>query len=310
MFFHKSGRGRPLRGRGHNSRRGKLSGGTSPGAFFNAVLFSCAVLLCGAGFCGCTSLRTRSYDLETDRIGAGPIRIAHVSDLHSTFFGKNQEELTGRIRDLEPDLIVLSGDIVDDKRPPGGARALLAGIRDIAPVYYVSGNHEFMSGNIRGIRKELESFGVIILSDEWRKIGINGNTVIVAGVEDPFKKRHEAPGYNQEQAMADAFSVLYAEEGYKILIAHRPENIEQYKKYPFDLVLSGHTHGGQVRIPPFIDGLYAPDQGLFPKYPGGLYRHGRLVHIISRGLSKNMLPRIGNPPELVFIKISGLPSKK
>jgi predicted MPP superfamily phosphohydrolase len=255
-------------------------------------------------------LHTQRYELETDRIGeGGVIKIAHVSDLHSTFFGKNQEELTGRIRDLEPDLVVLSGDIVDDARPPDGAWALLEGIRDIAPLYYVSGNHEFMSKNIRNIRKTLESFGVIVLSDEFREISVNGNAVIVAGIEDPFKKRHETPGYNQEREMERAFSGLAAEPGYKILIAHRPENIEQYKKYPFDLVLSGHTHGGQVRIPPFTNGLYAPNQGLFPKYPGGLYRHGRLVHIISRGLSKNILPRIGNPPELVFIKITGTPSK-
>jgi predicted MPP superfamily phosphohydrolase len=104
--------------------------------------------------------------------------------------------------------------------------------------------------------------------------------------------------------MERAFRELDEIPLYKILIAHRPEMIENYKKYSFDLVLSGHTHGGQVRIPLIINGLYAPGQGVFPKYAGGIYTHGNLTHVISRGLSVNpRLPRIFNPPELVIIII-------
>jgi len=136
------------------------------------------------------------------------------------------------------------------------------------------------------------------------QININNNEIILAGIEDPDKKRYETPEYNQNESMEASFRELDGMELLKILIAHRPEKIEIYKGYSFNLILSGHTHGGQVRIPPVLNGLYAPNQGLFPKYAGGLYRHGETVHIISRGLSVNpRLPRIFNPPELVVIVI-------
>jgi predicted MPP superfamily phosphohydrolase len=104
--------------------------------------------------------------------------------------------------------------------------------------------------------------------------------------------------------MRNAFTELNEVPSFKILVAHRPENIKHYREYSFDLVVSGHAHGGQVRIPYLINGLYAPNQGIFPKYAGGLYKHGSLTHIVSRGLSINpMLPRIFNPPELVIIEV-------
>jgi predicted MPP superfamily phosphohydrolase len=203
----------------------------------------------------------------------------------------------------KPDLILLSGDIVDDKRPITGTTLLLDGIRNLAPIYYVTGNHEYMSKRIDDIRDTLESFGVVILSDSYMRIDIRGNTVIVAGVEDPDKKKFETPKYDQSLAMKRVFRGLDNIVAYKILIAHRPERIKTYAEYPFDLVVSGHAHGGQIRIPHLIDGLYSPNQGLFPKYAGGIYTHGTLIHIVSRGLSVNrpLLPRIFNSPELVVI---------
>jgi predicted MPP superfamily phosphohydrolase len=198
-------------------------------------------------------------------------------------------------------LIILAGDIFDDAIPTTGAKLLLSGIYDIAPVYFVTGNHEYWDNNIRTIREELISYGVIILSDNYVKITVNNNEIILAGIEDHHKTLYETPEYNQNESMEKAFRELDAISLYKILTAHRPENIEMYKKYSFDLILSGHTHGGQVRLP-FINGLYAPNQGLFPKYAGGMYTHGNVTHIISRGLSINSrLPRIFNPPELVII---------
>jgi predicted MPP superfamily phosphohydrolase len=168
----------------------------------------------------------------------------------------------------------------------------------------VTGNHEYMSKRINDIRHILESFGVVILSDSYTRIDIRGNPVIVAGVEDPYKKKFEAPGYNQLRSMERAFRELDHIAAYKILIAHRPENIKTYAEYSFDLVVSGHAHGGQVRIPHVLNGLYAPNQGIFPRCAGGLYTHGRLTHIVSRGLSVSpWLPRIFNPPELVIIVV-------
>ena len=103
-----------------------------------------------------------------------------------------------------------------------------------------------------------------------------------------------------------AFYELENNTNFKILLAHRPELIELYKKFSFDLVLSGHSHGGQMRVPFILNGLYAPNQGLFPKYAGGSYKHNSMIHIVSRGASFNpRLPRVFNPPEIVIIDIKG-----
>ena len=261
----------------------------------------------------CVSFRVVDYTLETPKLKPdGPLTIILITDLHSTIHGAGQAPLLRAIQERKPDLILLAGDIIDDEEPVQGARLLLAGIKDLAPVYYVSGNHEYWSPDVPAVWAELRSFGARILSDEYERLTIKGNPVIIAGVEDPHKVL-AAPWYQPDEAMRRAFAGLEAEgEGvYKILLAHRPERIARYKQYPFDLVVSGHTHGGQVRIPFLLNGLYAPNQGLFPKYAGGLYTHKSadphkppLFHIVSRGLSINpRLPRIFNPPELVSITI-------
>lgn len=246
-----------------------------------------------------------SYTLKTDMLDSGSsVVIVLISDLHSTIHGADQQPLIEKVRRQKPDLILLSGDIADDDVPIKGTQMLLSGICDIAPVYYVTGNHEYWSSDVQSIKDEIQSFGVTILSDSYEQIEINGNKIIVAGIEDPDKGRYEAPGYDQSQAMEKAFRELDRIDIYKVLIAHRPENIKSYCQYSFDLVLSGHAHGGQVRIPYLLNGLCAPNQGLFPKYAGGLYEHGSLVHIVSRGLSIDpRMPRIFNPPELVTISI-------
>ncbi|MDR0291097.1 MAG: metallophosphoesterase [Treponema sp.] len=253
----------------------------------------------------CKTISTQEYTVETVSLSAGSVvRIVLVSDLHSTIHGKAQSTLINKIKQQNPDIIVLSGDIFDDVVPMDGTQLLLAGISGIAPIYYVTGNHEYWSHRVQEFRDELESYGVKILSDEYVRIELYDNEIIMAGIEDPDKKWYETPDYNQNRIMEDRFRELDEETAYKILVAHRPEKIEYYQKFSFDLILSGHTHGGQVRIPLIINGLYAPNQGLFPKYGGGIYRHDNSVHIISRGLSINpRLPRIFNPPELVVIVV-------
>ena len=253
----------------------------------------------------CNTISTKIYRTETPMLEEqNNIKIVLVSDLHSTIYGKDQIKLINMIKDINPDLIVLSGDIFDDVVPMTGTQLLLGGISGIAPIYYVTGNHEYWSHNIQAMREVLVSYGVIILADTYTIIKIHNNEIVIAGIEDPDKKFYESPTYNQSDSMENAFRELDEVSLYKILIAHRPEMIEDYKKYSFDLVLSGHTHGGQARIPYIMNGLYAPNQGFFPKYAGGVYTHGNLTHIISRGLSINpRLPRIFNPPELVIVII-------
>jgi predicted MPP superfamily phosphohydrolase len=232
------------------------------------------------------------------------IKIVLISDLHSTIFGKDQSPLIEKIKKINPDLILLTGDIFDDIVPMTGSKLLLNGISGTAPIYYVTDNHEYWSYNMQEIKNELIINGVKILSDSYEKININGNEIILAGIEDPHKKYYEAPEYDQNTIMEETFRELDGIRAYKILMAHRPEKIDVYCKYSFDLVVSGHTHCGQVRIPYIMNGLYAPNQGFFPKYSGGLYRHENLTLIISRGLSVNpKIPRIFNPPELVVIVI-------
>jgi len=238
------------------------------------------------------------------------IKIVLVSDLHSGVYGKDQSILIDKIKNSSPDLIVLAGDIFDDLVPMTGAKLFLSGIADIAPVYFVTGNHEHWSSDLMTIHEVLLSYGVTILSDEYTNIIINNNEIVLAGIEDPAglgvsgRKLYEISEYDQNYIMEKMFRELDEISLYKILVAHRPEKIDLYTKYSFNLVLSGHTHGGQVRIPYMLNGLYAPNQGLFPKYGGGVYTHGNLIHIISRGLSKKYkLPRVWNPPELVIITI-------
>jgi predicted MPP superfamily phosphohydrolase len=260
-----------------------------------------------AGFASCKTISMPIYTVQTSELTEKSIiTIVLIADLHSTIYGEEQRTLIEMITAQKPDLILLAGDIVDDKRPMTGTTLLLDGIRNLAPIYYVTGNHEYMSRrsfNIDDIRQTLESFGVVILSDTYTQIDIRGNAVIIAGVEDPKKKKYETPSYDQSLAMEKAFRELDKIGGYKILVAHRPERIKIYAEYPFDLVVSGHAHGGQIRIPHVFNGLYAPDQGLFPRYAGGIYTHGTMTHIVSRGLSvgRPLFPRIGNSPELVVI---------
>ncbi|WDI37963.1 metallophosphoesterase [Entomospira culicis] len=190
--------------------------------------------------------------------------------------------------------------------PEAGAHLFFQGIKEIAPAYYVTGNHEYWSGEIDRLREMVTSYGVTILSDNYEIIRVHGQEILLAGVEDPAKRRYEMPLYDYVGSMERAFSPLREDDTLKILLAHRPEWIETYLGYPFDLVISGHAHGGQVRIPLLAsNGLYAPNQGLFPSYTGGRYEHGAVVHIVSRGLAVyKERPRIYNRPELVVIKIN------
>jgi predicted MPP superfamily phosphohydrolase len=253
----------------------------------------------------CRTIKVPLYELESPKAAAaGPVKIILIADLHSTIYGKDQSPLIKLVRENKPDLILLAGDIIDDKRPILGASLFLEGIRGLAPSFYVYGNHEYLIADRRIVWNEMRKYGVTILQDSYQEIEIRGNKFIIAGVKDQETALLVDPAYDQELSMEKALRKLDSMEGFKILLAHEPQYIERYRKYSFDLVVSGHAHGGQVRFPPWMSGLYAPGQGFFPKYAGGLYSYGSLTHIVSRGLSVYTgTPRIFNPPELVVITV-------
>lgn len=253
-------------------------------------------------------LVVRNYNVSTNKLLKNQsARIVLISDLHSHVHGNNQKNIVNLIRKQNPDIIALAGDIADDIVPIEGTKLFLEAIKDIAPCYYVTGNHEIWSNEVDYIKNVFRDYGVSVLESNYEELIINGNKFIIAGVDDPAIERYKDHDYDWAEEMHNAFLKLEDQPGYKILLSHRPEPIDIYRKLPIDMVLSGHSHGGQVRIPILLNGLLAPNQGWFPKYAGGLYEHEELNHVVSRGVSYNpRLPRIFNPPEVVVIDIIGV----
>jgi len=254
-------------------------------------------------------LTVKHYTIQTDKI-TSPVRMAVIADLHSTMYGDNQKVLIKAIRAQNPDIILLVGDIADDEVPHDGTRQLLSVIGSEYPCYYVSGNHEYWTGEADSIKKMISSYGVTILAGETKTITINNQKIQLGGVDDPegFGDSPYVDG-DVRKGWKEQFETCRAATAngvYFILLTHRPELVEQYRNSGFDLILAGHSHGGQVRIPELLNGLIAPNQGFFPQYAGGHYQLDTTTMIVSRGLSRSRLPRIFNPPELVMVELNAI----
>lgn len=259
-------------------------------------------------------LVVRHYTERSDKI-AVPIRMAVLADLHSTIYGESQEDLIGAIREHKPDVIFLVGDIADDNVPHDGTKQLLEMIGEEYPCYCVSGNHEYWSDEISTIKEMIRSCRVIILEGNTEIIEINGQLLRVCGVDDPdgFQPEYAEPGVEMPKRWYDQLKACDSQTGddiYTVLLSHRPEKVADYNECGFDLILCGHAHGGQVRIPGILNGLYAPNQGFFPEYAGGRYKLKNSVMIVSRGLVKANIPRIFNPPELVIVDVEPMEQKE
>jgi predicted MPP superfamily phosphohydrolase len=250
----------------------------------------------------------RRYTVYTELGDEGStVDFVVIADLHNTLHGENQETVISKIIKQNPDAILMVGDMIDNFSSTNNSRIFLERAVEIAPCYYVTGNHEFWTWKANEIVEIIKSYGVTVLRNENELIEINSIPINICGMDDPDVIRYSTDEkYTSMQGAKDLLEPFNGlkEDSYNILLAHRPELIEIYKDYNFDLVLSGHAHGGQVRIPLILNGLYAPNQGWFPKYAGGEYKHGELTHIVSRGLSiyPNM-PRIFNPTEVVCVKV-------
>lgn len=256
------------------------------------------------------ALTVQTYDVPSDKLSANEsLRIVLLSDLHSASYGYKQSILIDQVRAQKPDLIALPGDLLDRYRSPEPAFELVEGLAGIAPMYFVTGNHEIddSADYIRHDAKNVfRSHGVTVLENEWEPITVNGINLVIGGLEDPLRTYTENIYGSWETDVATAMQDVDSDETFNLLLSHRAEEVDTYADLPFDLVLSGHAHGGQVRIPYVLNGLFAPDQGLFPKYAGGLYKHDSFTHVIGRGFNYSFnVPRIFNPPEIVVIDVHG-----
>jgi len=247
-----------------------------------------------------SELTVRRYTYETDKLSE-PLRAVLISDLHNGFYGENQSDLIAIIDRQNPDIILMAGDVADDIMPDDGIIALLEGIAHKYQCFYVSGNHEIRGNDFRELKDMLRGYGVSVLEGNTERVVINGQRVNISGVDDPVIGRAR---YNAqlEQVFEELDSRVFT-----IFLAHRPERINEY---PNDcLIVTGHAHGGQWRVPFILNGLYAPNQGRFPQYAGGLYKADIRTMVVSRGLAKEDvgraagIPRIFNPPEIVVIDI-------
>lgn len=230
-------------------------------------------------------------------------KIVHISDLHNKSFGKNQQYLINQIEKEKPNIIIITGDLIDSRRYNEYiAIKFVKEAVKIAPVYYVTGNHELRSGKFNDLEEKLMSLGVKVLRNNWEEINNNGQGITIAGVDDPYTGIRYREPIVMDKYLREVKKDL-DEDSFKILLSHRPEKIDVYAGYGFDLVFSGHAHGGQVRIP-FLGGLIVPNQGFFPKYTSGLHKIKNTVMVISRGLGNSLAPqRIFNRPEIIITEL-------
>lgn len=230
-------------------------------------------------------------------------KIVVVSDLHNAEFGKNNDVLIDLIEKEKPDMIALTGDLVDSQKTNMKiAQTLVQRLVKIAPCYYVTGNHEAWLGtSYQTLEKILQEESVIVLHDEAVQLTKDGQTIQIAGLDDPdFTDRDSSI---QQSMLETKLSRMNLNSAYCVLLSHRPEAFEAYVNQQIDLVLSGHAHGGQFRIP-FLGGIIAPNQGLFPKYDAGMYTQNDTTMIVSRGIGNSIIPvRVNNQPEIVSIEL-------
>ena len=265
---------------------------------------------------GCVWFRWQCWGVETTVTqvelsglpdGFDGLRIAHLSDLHGHEYGENSADLLAMVAEQAPDLIVLTWDLIDQNSQITLVPALAKGLVSIAPTYYVTGNHEWSiewSGSadaVRTLKELLTDCGVVVLSNEYVRLERDGSAVVLAGIDDPN-------GYADQKTPEELYAEIEAEQPglFTILLAHRNDAFERYAAAGYDFVMSGHGHGGIVRLP-FTDGLLSPARTLLPTWTAGVYTHGDSTLFASRGLGNNTVPvsgfRLFNRPDLAIVEL-------
>ena len=262
--------------------------------------------LCGWTIWGNTVLEINEYAIMSDKIpeAFAGFRIAQVSDLHNAEFGDGNEKLIELLSQTDPDMIVITGDLIDSRHTD--IEIALEFARQaiyIAPIYYVSGNHEARVREYEDLKMGLEEAGVNVLEDQKVQITREGECITLMGIDDPSFQEDYLFGDSESVARQAITDLQNESDRYTILLSHRPELFDLYVDTGMDLVLSGHAHGGQFRLP-FFGGLVAPNQGFFPKYDAGLFSVGNTNMIVSRGVGNSIIPiRFNNRPEIVVAEL-------
>ncbi|EUJ46953.1 putative metallophosphoesterase ykuE [Listeria riparia FSL S10-1204] len=241
------------------------------------------------------------------------MRILQLSDLHGNVFGRYNHRLIKKIWAIQPDIIVLTGDLLDGDEGINIAVTLMRKLIKVCPIYYVTGNHEARSANLQDLLPELAKMGVTYLQNDHAYITRDGKSIAIAGIDDPsiaIDKPNDLS--HDEEIMLEEVIVQHKikeatvgipDSQFTILLSHRPEKWPIYQQAPVDLVFCGHAHGGQVRLP-YTEGLYAPHQGLMPKLTSGIHEEGDKQMIVSRGVGNaTIIPRIFNEPEMPLITL-------
>ncbi len=266
------------------------------------VLAALVVITAARGIWENHAVRSNTVEVASEKLPAAfdGFTIVQISDLHNARFGKDQEKLVALLKAAQPDLIAITGDLID-KRRPGMQNALRFVERAvaIAPVYYVTGNHEAKSKEFPLLKEALGRLGVTLLLDQTVPIERGGAHIALAGLSDARFVTADKAKF--AAVSAQKLSAFLPKEGFTLLLAHRPELFAVYRAAGADLTLCGHAHGGQFRLP-LVGGLIAPNQGLFPEYTAGLYREEGKCMVVSRGLGNSSIPiRLNNRPEVVKV---------
>lgn len=242
----------------------------------------------------------RTYTVVSPKLTA-EVRLAVVTDFHSS---DNAVDVVAMVASCAPDAVLMVGDMFDDdtaNRPTERTLSLMRQLSALYPCYYVSGNHEAWTGEMDALYQQTEEAGVTVLRMSSGVLTVRGQRIALCGVPDPYEMVFSGAPDTEEQLRQALEDVDSAD--FTVLLAHRPELLAKYAQFPLDLVVSGHAHGGQVRIPGVLNGLYAPNQGWFPKLAGGAYTQDGTTLIVSRGLAvRTRLPRIFNRPEVVLVR--------
>ena len=261
-----------------------------------------AVFLIAYVFYGNTAVTVSRYDINSKEIPPAfdGFRIVQISDIHNSGNSIMIDSLIKSTVESRPDIIFLTGDAIDSYFPDvDAAMSVINRLNDIAPVYYVIGNHEARTGDYYRLSKEMHRIGVAELSNSFVNVRLGDDEIVIAGINDPRRENKDGNG-NDAQIVSDWLgSLKYDRQMYTILLSHRPELVKTYVTHGVNLIFTGHAHGGLVRIP-FLGGLYAPNQGLFPKYYSGLYYFADTTMIVNRGVGNSGYSfRINDNPEIV-----------